>query len=392
MSSRDRTRAAIAAVLFLLGLILIAREGLLHGWSDVRLVELASLFAAAFLIATVLRESQRRARDLNERVARLAEIAARAADARDPPREELAGDDEVARVSGTLVQLSRRFQGALLTFSESTERVSSAATHLSELTKSQTETVTRQAAALQETQVTAQEIKQTSELAAERADAMIKYADRSEAFSEAGEKAVVQSVAALKDIHQAVQDMAQRIDTLNERTRQIGDITQSVKDLADQSNMLALNAAIEAVRSGEAGKGFAVVAREIRNLADQSIEATKRVREILEDVSRAIHSAVVITGTGMQRIEAGLVQVKTSGDNLQELTAIVRETSASMRQIAAAVSQQGAGISQIFGAVREQNEMMDETVRKLQATHQSAEQLKEVSHKMIESILAATEK
>ncbi len=386
-----RASLVLPAASFVIGLALVVSRSAASGWDVPSLAALAALSVAGAGVAWAWRVERRRAEEQEQRLARLAEMAAQAAAKPDSPVVELPGDDTLARISGTLVKLSGRFQNALVTFSDSTEQVSSAALHLGELTKAQTETVTRQAAALQETQVTAQEIKTTSELAAERAEAMIRHADRSEAISEAGERAVVQSVSALNDIHQAVQEIAQRIDVLNERTRQVGDITQSVKDLADQSNMLALNAAIEAVRSGEAGKGFAVVAREIRSLADQSIEATKRVREILDDVARGIHSAVSITGTGMQRIEAGLVQVKTSGDNLQELSSIVRETSASMRQIAAAVSQQGAGVSQIFGAVREQNEMMDQTVRKLQATELSAEQLKEVSRRMIDSIVAATQ-
>ena len=103
------------------------------------------------------------------------------------------------------------------------------------------------------------------------------------------------SLGGLTDIRAQVDEIARKIAQLSERTQQIGGITQTVKDLADQSNMLALNAAIEAVRSGERGKGFAIVAREIRSLADQSIQATNRVREILEDISASIRRAVAIT-------------------------------------------------------------------------------------------------
>jgi methyl-accepting chemotaxis protein len=144
-----------------------------------------------------------------------------------------------------------------------------------------------------------------------------------------------------------------------------------VKDLADQSNMLALNAAIEAVRSGEHGKGFAVVAREIRSLADQSIQATNRVREILEDIGEAVRAAVAITEKGAQKMETELVQVKSSGENLRELSTIVRDNSAAVRQIAAAVSQQSAGISQIFGAVTDLSKMMSETVDRLHSTSEA---------------------
>src|SRR5207248_4252142 len=115
-----------------------------------------------------------------------------------------------------------------------------------------------------------------------------------------------------------VAQVAQTIGVLSERASQIGRITDTVKDLADQSNMLALNAAIEAVRSGEHGKGFAVVARQIRSLADESIEATRRVREALEDVSRAIGTAVAISKAGDEPIDRRPSEVKESSDNQHE--------------------------------------------------------------------------
>ncbi|HEX8705950.1 MAG TPA: methyl-accepting chemotaxis protein, partial [Myxococcaceae bacterium] len=145
-------------------------------------------------------------------------------------------------------------------------------------------------------------------------------------------------------------------------------ITQTVKDLADQSHMLALNAAIEAVRSGEHGKGFGVVAREIRSLADRSIRATSQVRDLLADVSNAIANTVRITEQGARRMEAGLSQVRHSGDTLRALSAIVRDSSASVRQIAHTVNQQTAGIEQIFTAVIELNSLMDGTLERITAT------------------------
>ena len=145
--------------------------------------------------------------------------------------------------------------------------------------------------------------------------------------------------------------MARRIFALDERTREVSGIVDSVKDLADQSNMLALNAAIEAVRSGEHGKGFSVVAREIRALADQSIQATSRVRELLDDIGSSVSAAVRITERGAERMESGLAQVRTSGQNLKELANIVQDNASAVRQIAAAVNQQNVGISQITQAV-----------------------------------------
>jgi methyl-accepting chemotaxis protein len=242
--------------------------------------------------------------------------------------------------------------------------------------------ITRQAAALHETQATAQEIKQTSQLAAQKADVVLKVAEQADTIGRSGESAIEHSLGGLTDIRAQFHEVARCIRELNERTMQIGSITQTVKDLADQSNMLALNAAIEAVRSGEHGKGFAVVAREIRSLADQSIQATNRVQEILDGTNQAIRTAVSITETGGERMEGGLLQVKESGDSFHELSKIVRESSQGVRQIAAAVSQQNAGITQIFAAVTDQNKMMEETAHRLNATRDAAKLVKDASQQV----------
>jgi len=92
-------------------------------------------------------------------------------------------------------------------------------------------------------------------------------------------------------LEQSLQSLADILTSVRGTSTSIGDWASAppdrqhhntVKDLADQSNMLALNAAIEAVRSGEHGKGFALVAREIRRLADQSIQSTERVARSLK--------------------------------------------------------------------------------------------------------------
>jgi methyl-accepting chemotaxis protein len=351
-------------------------------WKDRRFWALASvlfLLSITFLMSFIVMQA------ITRPIAKAAAVAQQLASGDLPERIDVGkATDETGYLLRSLNQMLQflDLRQTMLTLQESSKQLSDTVTGLERSTLEQSQAISSQAAALQETQVTAQEIKQTSLLASQKAESVLQYAERAETISRSGEAAVEQSLGALTEIRAQVDEIAQKIGKLSERTTQISDITQTVKDLADQSNMLALNAAIEAVRSGEHGKGFAVVAREIRSLADQSIQATNRVREILEDISGAIRSAVSITESGSQRIEAGLVQMKTSGDKIKDLSNIVRDNSASVRQIAAAVGQQNAGITQIFTAVTDQNKMMDDTVKRLETAKSAASLVKDVSDRV----------
>jgi methyl-accepting chemotaxis protein len=344
-------------------------------WRWLLVVSAAALLVAFAAAAALARRAVAPLRALTQ-------AAQRAVEGDLARRIDVETDDEIGELASAFRRMIDKLVEMLGALQESARLLTEAGGKLSSSTQEQSHTVTRQATALQETQVTAQEIKQTSLLAAQKAEAVLRLTEKADEVSTSGEEAIERSLGGLTDIRAQVEDISQRIAQLSERTQQIGSITATVKDLADQSNMLALNAAIEAVRSGEHGKGFAVVAREIRSLADQSIHATNRVREILEDIGGAIRGAVAITERGAQKIEGGLLQVKASGENLRELSNIVKDNSSAVRQIAAAVSQQNAGITQIFGAVTDQTRMMDETMRRLETTTQAAAVLKDLSQRV----------
>jgi methyl-accepting chemotaxis protein len=313
----------------------------------------------------------------------LTDVAAHIVESGDLTRPiQVKGSDEVSQLARSFAQMVDRLRSVIENLQQASSALNGATEQLNSSAAEQSQTVSRQASALQETQVTAQEIRQTSLLAAQKADSVLSVAERADELSRAGEAALEQTLVGLNDIRTQVQEIAQKILELGERTVQIGSITQTVKDLADQSNMLALNAAIEAVRSGEHGKGFGVVAREIRALADQSIESTDRVRELLDDIGNSVALAVRITERGSQRMEAGLEQVRTYGKNLRELSTIIQDNAAAVRQIAAAVGQQNVGINQITTAVSDLSKMMDETVSRIGATGEAATTLQVISDQL----------
>jgi methyl-accepting chemotaxis protein len=299
-----------------------------------------------------------------------------------PVLPEWSSTDEMGDLAGATARAFAKLRSFSLSLKDSAGALKRSADQLGLSTSKQTEVLTLQAAALQETQVTAQEMKETSAMAAQKAETVLRQTDRANAISQLGEESIERTLTGLQEIQGQVRDMAARIRALDERARQVANITDSVKQLADRSNMLALNAAIEAVRSGEHGKGFGVVAREIRSLADQSIKATHNVRIILDDISEAIRTTATLTEQGSERVESSVADIRGFGESIQQLSGIVRDNAQTVRQITIAVTQQSTGISQIFKAVNDLSTMMDQTMSQLNASTSSVELVRDVSHRV----------
>jgi putative methionine-R-sulfoxide reductase with GAF domain/uncharacterized protein with GYD domain len=116
------------------------------------------------------------------------------------------------------------------------------------------------------------DIVRNAEVSANNARALLDTVDRLRAATHDATRVADEAVS-------RASDMTGDVEALGDASSSIGDVIKVITSIADQTNLLALNATIEAARAGEIGKGFAVVAGEVKELARETAEATKRVSE-----------------------------------------------------------------------------------------------------------------
>jgi len=291
--------------------------------------------------------------------------------------------DVLGKAFSVMVEKLRRVTGEM---QESIGILSSSAQQIVATTTQVASAATETAAAVTETTTTVEEVKQTAQLATQKAKFVSESAQRATQVSENGRKSATDSIEAMKKIREQMESIAESIVRLSEQSQSIGEIMLSVNDLAEQSNLLAVNASIEAAKAGEQGKGFAVVAQEVRNLAEQSKQATIQVRSILADIQKATNAAVMVAEQGSKAVEAGMKQSIRAGESVQQLGESIAEAAQAATQIAASSQQQMAGMDQVVQAMESIKMASTQNVASTKQTETAAKNIAELGRKLTELV------
>jgi methyl-accepting chemotaxis protein len=290
--------------------------------------------------------------------------------------------DEVGQLQGALKTMVEAWRQQIKEINEGIATLSSAASEILAGTMQSASGATETAAAVSETTATVEEVKQTALLASQKARAVSEAAQKAVHTSDNGRKAVEGGVHAMENVQEQMESIAETIVRLSERSQAIAEITESVSGLADQSNLLAVNAAIEAAKAGEHGKGFAVVAQEVKDLAEQSRQATRQVRQILSEIQKAVSAAVMTTEQGSRAVTGGLERATEAGEVIRELSGSIADAAQAAAQIAASSQQQLAGMDQVAMAMENIKQVSTENAAGSRQSEASAQNLHELGQKL----------
>jgi len=296
------------------------------------------------------------------------------------------GDDEVLKLGQQLDAMATSLHEMSRQMSTATDEMFGASAALLTTSAQQSSGAAEQAAAVAEITTTVEEVRQTADQAAERAKAVIGTTEQAQRSYENGQRAVDGTIEGMGLLRDRVTSIARSILDLSDKTQKIGEIVATVSELAEQSNLLAINAAIEAAKAGEQGRGFAVVASEVRNLAEQSKQATRQVRSIIAEIQRATNSAVMVTEEGTKQADAGMTVAKETRETLAVLAKIITESVQSARQIAALSRQQAIGIDQVSASMRNIQLASKDTADGTRSTERSSRELRALADRMRELV------
>lgn len=294
--------------------------------------------------------------------------------------------DEVGSVTGSLNQMLVNLRQMAQQNQSNADVLNSTTAKLASATREQAVAVQQQSTSMQETSVTLEELAQSASQIADRAR---EVASRAEATSQAagqGLESVRRSVNSTQSLVEQVRAVAERINALSEKTDAIRSIVLSVNDFAERSNVLALNAAILAAAAGPEGKSFTVVANEMKNLADQSKDATVQVRDLLGEVERGIQASVVLIEEAGKRGLAGTTYTDEASVAIHQLTSQVNEGNLAFQQIVAATNQQKLAFEQVSEALLSIRQATQQSASTIQQLEGATRELLRLSGDLVKSL------
>ncbi len=280
-------------------------------------------------------------------------------------------NDEIGKVSWALNTTVESMKEAIAAVSDATnklamtgEEVATAAEEVSASIEEVASTTNQFSGTLDSINTNAQTLNQTAVEVSHRAAE--------------GERSIEGIVSEMWVLKNNAQELAVEIANLGSLSGKINEIVNVISAIAEQTNLLALNAAIEAARAGEHGRGFAVVAEEVRELAEQSANATREITSFIQQIQGGISRTVTEMNEGAEQTEQALKNVEFGSRVLKNILEAVEEIINQVRNISIGIETINTNGHEIASATEEQAASMQQVASSSQDLTELGTRLKEL--------------
>lgn len=264
---------------------------------------------------------------------------------------------DFAQISDSFRDIVGSLSAALGEIDSNAESVRKGATDLAGASQLLAEGATDQASAIEELTATMTDISEKIHTNAENA---------------AKAKTVVNGMNdQVSESNAQMKQSTEAMERIREASDKIAEIISSIEEIASQTNLLALNASIEAARAGEAGKGFAVVATQVGTLSEQSSEAAKNTKQLIQNAIQAVEDGTRLANSTAESLLLVVENAKTVGQVIDEIAVASEEQADATAQIT-------EGVNQIAQVVESNSATSEESAAASQELSSQADLLKEL--------------
>jgi methyl-accepting chemotaxis protein len=296
-------------------------------------------------------------------------------------------------VSGLINSISKVAEG----LKTETTKLRDVAGVSSELASKLSEATTEQAASLQETVASIDEISAMVRRNSDSATTSSQKSEHSNMIATKGKEKAGQMMDSIAAIAEGNEEIINQIEASNrefsEIVKVIQDIslkTQVINDIVFQTKLLSFNASVEAARAGENGKGFAVVAEEVGNLASMSGKAASEITEMVTNSVRKVvdiveNSKVLMDQSirkSKEKIEVGTITSRECMKALDEIHENVSSVNEMIREISTASKEQSSGVQEINKAMSEMDQVTQSNTLIAQDSSQTAKELQSQAERL----------